>query len=225
MDHESIELVLTNRSFLLGMVARGFSEEPDQAFVDMLESEHAREEVALLQVDGKDSLGPLFEQVLEAIPSEDAASDLAHEYVRLFVGPGTLKASPWETSYETGKRVLFQPNVLELRDVYRSAGFVPMRLRQVSDDFIGIECDFVAKLAEKTRKAFLEGDGSSVRVTLSQAYRFLGEHLLVWIGDFASSLDENDGPDNFYSRFTHFAVAVYSRDEAVIEELLDGTSD
>ncbi len=220
MDRGSIELVLTNRSFLLGMVARGFAEEPDQAFVDLLASAHAHDEVTLLQVSGQDSLESLFSGIARAAGAPDAAADLAHEYVRLFVGPGTLKASLWETPYLTGKRVLFQPNVLDLREAYRQAGFMPMRYHKVSDDFIGIECDFVAKLAEKARTAFLRSDDGEVRQALSQTHAFLNDHLLVWVDDFVRALGENYGENNFYSVFARFSAAALRRDEAIVAELL-----
>ena len=113
MDREVEELVLANRQFVWGLIARGFAEEPDRAFADIIEGEHAREEVSLVEDDRSDEIASLFtaavgrlaESRQGATAAGEGADELAQareDYTRIFVGPNTLLASPWETMHTTG---------------------------------------------------------------------------------------------------------------------------
>lgn len=231
MNAETVELVLASRQFVWGLIARGFAEEPDRAFAEIIASEHAFEEIALVEDEWSTDMAALFNAAvarLGASPKETAesleaeADELARareDYTRIFVGPNTLLASPWETMHTTGKRVLFHRDVLSVRDAYRQAGFLPERYRHVADDSIGLECDFMAKLAADALTAFQEGEAERCQDRLLQSLTFLTDHLLRWIDSLADAM-ETHYPDIFYAAFARFVVVWCYRDEALLNRLL-----
>lgn len=221
MDAGTMELILANRAFLLGAIARGYAEEPDNAFAGILVGEHAREEAGLMGGEGTEAIVAAHAALATRLAETGAVDEAAQEYVRVFVGPETLKADPWESVHLTGKRVLFQPNVLDVRDAYREAGFLPAKYRQVSDDFIGLECDFMAKLAQRALAAFQQSDEGACRTDLERSKAFLEGHILTWAGSFTQRVEEYY-PGGFYAEFARFAELVFMRDAAVLDELIRG---
>ena len=224
MDADAKELVLANRQFVWGLIARGFAEEPDRAFADIVVGEHAREEVALVEDEATADLVAAFEAAAGLIATaggRDAAIATAREdYTRIFVGPNTLAASPWETMHTTGKRVLFHRDILPVRDAYRQAGFLPERYRQVADDSIGLECDFMAKLAADALSASQAGATTRCQDRLLQSLTFLTDHLLRWIDSLAEAMEAHY-PDTFYATLARFTARWCRRDAALLDELME----
>ena len=218
MDRETTDLVLANRSFLYALLARAYAEEPDAAFAEAFASEHACEEMALVESAQTLDIVALHAQLAAGLSRPGSVQDAAREYVRLFVGPGTLKADPWETVLLTGRRSLFQPGVLDVRDAYREAGFQPVRVREVPDDFIGLELDFLAKLAQRA----LERHGAEDQTwfeDLRRSRAFLDDHLLKWVDSLANAIQAGYG-ECFYSGLTRLASLVAKRDLMLVREVL-----
>lgn len=220
MNEETMDLLLTNRSFLYALVARAYAEEIDGDFTQIFTSSHAREEVCLVETDSSASIVSLYDELVQKLTCDDAIKKIAAEYVRVFVGPGTLRAEPWETVQLTGKRALFQSGVLEVRDAYRAAGFQPVRVREVPDDFIGMELDFMAKMSARAHEEFACGN-AQWQETLRQSNEFLQNHLLRWIDKLSSAIKREYG-DVFYAAFTEFTELITMRDAQVVAQLLKG---
>lgn len=222
MDEATRELVLANRQFVWGLIARGYAEEPDEAFAAILTGELAREEVGLVDDEEGEALLAVFDELAACFAGEgDRLAAARDQYTRVFVGPGTLLASPWETMHTTGKRMLFHRDVLGVREAYRQAGFLPVRYRAVSDDAIGLECDFMAKLADGAARAHGEGDGALCQERLLQSLTFLTDHLGRWIDSLAESIAEHYGPDNAYAALTRFTALWCRRDRRLLDALLE----
>lgn len=218
MNADDIELVLANRAFLFSLIARGFAEEPDAEFLSILADEHTRQEMELVDAAETAAILERFEEVRGVAAKPGAGEALAHEYVRVFVGPGRLKAAPWETVFRSGNPMLFQAGVLEVRDAYRQAGFLPVRYQHVPDDFIGIEFDFLNKMAQRALEANRAGDKQLVECTLQQSAAFEREHICSWVEGFAQEVDREYKP-GFYGPFAHLAASITQRDLEVIETL------
>lgn len=215
MDHETTLLVLSNRNFLYNLIARGFAGEPDETFIAILKQEHTRQELLLVSHEDTPQVLEAYEAALDAVPADDALAHLQHEYVRTFVGPGTLKAYPWETVHLSDTHALFQPELIPIRESYRAAGFLPARYPHVQDDFIGLEFDFLAKLSQSALQACESGDTAAMDERLGQARTFLDEHLLRWIDSLANAIEREYG-DSFYARFAKLAALVAKRDRAIL---------
>ncbi|MEC4175391.1 molecular chaperone TorD family protein [Adlercreutzia sp. R7] len=225
MDADTKELVLANRQFVWGLIARGFAEEPDRAFADIVAGEHAREEVGLVEDGATADLVAAFQAAAAflAVPAAErdgAVAAAREDYTRIFVGPNTLAASPWETMHTTGKRMLFHRDILSVRDAYRQAGFLPERYRQVADDSIGLECDFMAKLAADALAAFQEDESQRCQDRLLQSLTFLTDHLLRWIDSLAEAMETHYGA-TFYTALARFTALWCHRDAALVNALLE----
>ncbi|WP_305296931.1 TorD/DmsD family molecular chaperone [Parvibacter caecicola] len=222
---ETRQLLLENRQFMYAFFARAFAEEPDGDFFATVLGSHLAQEVALVEDEYSAALAEGLEEARRLLrdgggwaPGASLAS-LGEEYVRVFVGPGSLPARPWETMHRTGKNTLFQPGVLEVRAAYRRSGFLPQRYPHVSDDFIGLEFDFMARLAALAFDAASEGDATEERAREEASLDFLQHHLLKWMSGFADGMQEHYG-DCFYGAIASMAAAYLQRDRAVLEELL-----
>ncbi len=218
MTDETATIVLSNRSFLWNLVARGFAEEPDQAFLEVLCSEHAQQEAHLVEDDLTDELAGILKRMVQLCRGGEEAK-LREEYVRLFVGPNELNPQPWESVFRGKGKALFTCGVLQVRDAYREAGFLPAGYPRVADDFIGIECDFIAKLADSARDCALNGEDSKVREHLRQSQAFEREHLGVWAGSFAEAMRSVHG-ECLYSLLAELANCLVRRDKALLQALL-----
>ena len=82
---------------------------------------------------------------------------------------------------------------------------------------LGIELDFMAKLAAKALDEWKAGD-DAWRDSLAQAQAFLEGHLLRWARSLAEAIEREYGAC-FYSRFARMAALIAKRDAAVLADL------
>jgi len=218
MDSETTLIALINRQFLYELLARAYAVEPDEQFLGILREPHTREEVGLVSHELTDSILGEF-STAAAAANDGSIASLRHDYVNIFVGPGTLKADPWESVHLSHTRALFQQELLPIRDAYRAAGFLPARYPHVQDDYIGLELDFLAKLAGAARAEWEAGNAAAAQERLSQSKAFLEEHLLLWIDSLAQAIEREYG-DGFYTRFTKLSGLIAKRDADILEALL-----
>ena len=225
MDRGTTTLVLANRSFLYSLLARGFAGEADRGFLELLGQAHTREELELIDHELNREIVSAYESVraIAEGDTEEALVRIRRDYVEIFVGPGTLKARPWETIHLNEAKALFQPELLPIRDAYRQAGFLPARYPHVQDDFIGLELDFMAKLAQAALDAWQAGDEACANERLEQSRRFLNEHLLRWIDSLADAIAREYG-DGFFACFARLAALVPRRDYGVLNAGSEGCS-
>ena len=222
---EAAGVLLANRLFLYRYLWRAFAAEPDDAFLAVAKSNHPDDACALVSSDAT-----LIQQdIAEAVRSGIAAgpeglSSLRAQYTRLFVGPASLPAPPWESVYACGDNLLFQASTLDVRADYRSAGFVAAGSPHEADDHLATELDFMATLAEQSCQACEAGDGDAVRAGLESQRSFLEHHLGVWVKRFAERLEAHAGEEvaGFYGAFTRLCVEVCRYDAEVLPELIDG---
>lgn len=221
ISDKNISLYMANRQFVYALLAHVYAEEPDETLKVIMCDDHSLEELMLVQDEYSLEIASAYELCLHALKlSPNSLSDLNQEYTRIFVGPETLKASPWELMHTTGKRVLFQPGVLEIRHSYREAGFLPQRYPDVSDDFIGLEYDFMAKLAARANKAYFDGCMAETYRALKQSNSFLKDHILLWVDSLAEAIALNYG-NGFYAAMTRIAYLYSKRDFRIVDELLE----
>ena len=117
----------------------------------------------------------------------DCLGALLRDYTGLFVGPHALAAPPWELVYKTGERLLFQPGIVVLKELYASEGCEPVDQDSVSYDHIAIELDFMRFLSEKSLDA-ADSDSLELVRLLSVQKAFISEHLISWLPDYCSDL-------------------------------------
>lgn len=142
------------------------------------------EEADFKEIGSKDNL-----DLLTLISKEELASylrndrdDLGEERFRMFSSFGRIPVSPWRSSYVNPEAIIFDENMLEVRDFYRSWGLRHHREKIEPDDHIGSLLEFMGVLIEKSFDEDLLN--KSLR---DQAY-FLRYYILDWFEGFMEVL-------------------------------------
>ena len=184
---EAVELLLSNRLFLYSLMHKLFGREPDEELLNILTDEHTGEAFGLLSEEEKDImdrtavfLGEIREEKQNMAFLEEAKD----EYTRLFIGPMSLVAPPWESVYGQKDAMLFQESTLEVRNTYRQYGLIPEGYPHVADDSLALELHFMALLAQRGLDAFYAGKNDDLTADLTGSSDFLKKHLLVWVPKF-----------------------------------------
>lgn len=160
-----------------------FGGEPSQEMLASADGELIGEAAAIMGLE--DACG--VTAALDAVAGDvEGARAL---YVRLFVGPGELRAKPWESTYLTKSKALFSRETLEVRNAYRAQGFLPAQYPRVADDHIALECGFLAVLSGRAVEALGAEDDEAYAAAAAAVEAFLDEHLLRWVDDYASDLE------------------------------------
>ena len=184
---EAAELLLCNRLFLYSLLHKLFGREPDEELLNILTEEHTGEAFALLSEEEKDIMDRteiFLKEVREEKQNPAFLEEAKDEYTRLFIGPASLVAPPWESVYGQKDAMLFQESTLEVRNTYRQFGLLPEGYPRVADDSLALELHFMALLAQRSLDAFYAGKNEELAADLNGSADFLKKHLLVWVPKF-----------------------------------------
>ena len=184
---EAIELVLSNRLFLYSLMHKLFGREPDAEMLNILTDKHTGEAFALLSEEEKDIMdrtASFLDEIREEKENPAFLEEAKDEYMRLFIGPVSLVAPPWESVYGQKDAMLFQESTLEVRNTYRRFGLIPEGYPHVADDSLALELHFMALLAQRSLDAFYARKNEDLAADLSGSADFLKKHLLVWVPKF-----------------------------------------
>lgn len=154
----------------------------------------------------------------------EALDKIDSGFTRLFVGPDTPEATPWESYFLGGERTLFGKITLEVRHAYRQQRLLPAGYPNAADDHIAIELDFLARLAERAEASYVDGESSATVESLAASKKFLQEHTTKWVHLLASKIRESKYSD-FYSEAVAVLVAFLDIELEAIDELCDALSE
>lgn len=101
--------------------------------------------------------------------------ELAADYASIYLNH-SLRASPCESVWRDEEKLLCQGPMFEIREWYQRYGLQAADWRVFPDDHLMLQLQFVAHLLSLDNK----------QDTLRDVARFLDEHLLRWISDFAA---------------------------------------
>ncbi len=137
----------------------------------------------------------------------DPVTDVSVEFTRLFVGPPSPGAAPWETMYRgEGTRVGFGAATFEMRELMRGSGLQVSGDSNQYEDHMGIELLYLSVLCRKV------ADGEEIG--FGQISDFIEAHPGAWIEKLSAQVAQS-APDGYYVRF----LALCS---ALLAALLDG---
>ena len=220
---DGISILLANRSYLYRLLQRIFADEPNFELMDIVTKEHTQEALGLMleqEPEFESYLGFLakLREAMEKDP-EDMLEKLKSEYTYLLIGPNKLPAPPWESVYVTKERLIFQESTLKVRQAYLEYKFLPNNYPHEADDHLALELDFMAHLAGLAGGKFEEGKVEEAKKILLDQKKFLEEHLLVWIGDFAEQIQESK-THHFYPQMAKLTAQILKIDLAALEEII-----
>jgi TorA maturation chaperone TorD len=111
---------------------------------------------------------------LSGPPSAAQLDELAADYAAIYLNH-TVRASPYESVWIDEDGLAMQEPMFQIRAWYQRFGVEVADWRQRSDDHLVHQLEFVAHLLAQTHET----------EAVAEAARFLDEHLLRWVGDFA----------------------------------------
>ena len=111
-------------------------------------------------------------------PAQLAA--LTWDFNRLFVGPGEMLATPWESVYRSKTKLTFQEPTLQVRALYERFGVQAPAVHREPDDHLGLELAFVATLSDLAARAAAGNDTTRLARCFEAERDFLQDHLLAW---------------------------------------------
>ncbi len=137
----------------------------------------------------------------------DMATEVSYEYTKLFVGPPSPAAAPWETYYpvmvegeETPEPTCgFGEPTFRMRALLREAGLELANENHQFEDHIGIELLYLSMLIARGA----EGEESA----LGQAASFIVAHPARWIDRLASKV-ESVFPQGYFIGLLRLAKAL-----------------
>lgn len=138
-------------------------------------------------------------RVIGCVPEHDRpslADDLAADYAGIYL-THSLRASPCESVWRDDEKLMMQGPAFAVRERYRAHGLVAADWRRTADDHVTNELAFLSYLLSR-------GEGLEAR-------RFIEEHLLQWLPDFAERVAARAS--------TRFYAALASLTLHVIENL------
>lgn len=172
------------------------------------------------------------QQAESGIAREKLVERVSVEYTRLFVGPPSPAAPPWETmNRREGATVGFGEPTFQMRALLREAGLELSNENRQYEDHLGIELLYASELCRRAAQADAgscdaresEGgaggagatggagtpagscdEGAEAPSALSQ---FLDDHPRGWIDAFARRV-EDAAPDGYFVRLVALARAV-----------------
>ena len=213
---KELEAILSNRVFLYTLFGRLMGEEPTEALLELLRDVQTADELAFFG----DTPSHYAELLALAADETTTLDMLLSEYAYFFSGPGSLPSPPWESVHISGRRQIFQESTLDVRNFYRSQGFLPAAYPHVADDHIAIELNFMAALSARSLARLHEKDPTSLEYTLKKQAEFLDTHLLTWIDSFVAGLEHQSRTGPFYILAARSVACFIGKDKELLEELL-----
>ena len=140
--------------------------------------------------------------VQRAEAGEDEPQRAAVEYTKLFVGPPSPAAAPWETMYR-GENVTvgFGQATFEMRELLREAGLEVRNVNNQYEDHLGIELLYLSSLCARA-----DADAADAPALESVA-DFIEKHPLSWVDAFRARIAEA-APDGYFVSLAGLARAL-----------------
>ena len=220
---EAAELLLSNRLFLYCLLHKLFGREPDAELLNILAEKHTGEAFGLLSGEDGDVLdctATFLGEIREDTKNPAFLEEVKAEYTRLFIGPESLMAPPWESVYGQKDAMLFQESTLEVRNTYRRFGLLPEGYPRVADDSLALELHFMTLLARHGLGAFYAGDAEALRSDLDGSGEFLEKHLLIWVPKFLECM-KGTKSRVLYPQMCLVLDAFLQKDAETVQELRD----
>jgi TorA maturation chaperone TorD len=203
------------RASVYGLLADIFREAPSEAFLSKLRAPEFSGALHALDIS--------LDEVFGDVPQEQLAEDLAIEYTRLFLGPGS-HISPNESMHVASR--FGEPNSLWGAATVAVKKFMEGAGLKIADSFpdmpdhITAEFEFMQRLLLKEIEAWNNDDKELSTNILNVEKRFYDEHLSQWVSNFCDKVIDAS-TKSFYGRFSEIAKAFMDLEKGTMQELTE----
>jgi len=116
---------------------------------------------------------------------------MRYEFNRLFVGPATPVAPPYESVYLSPDHLVMGEQTLAVRKMYRQENLQAVGQRHEPDDFISTELEFAAYLLSRIIEAQVAKNNAKIKLYKTLYHEFWQQHLGLWLGTFAHTVSQS----------------------------------
>lgn len=208
-----LDVIAGDLSLLAGIQDRELSEADLKALVEIgfpgclslsPDNKPGREAQALL--------AEIMSRIAELGTDPALVDELAADYADIYLNH-SIQASPMESVWFDEDGLVMQEPMFQVREWYRRYGLAAENWRIRPDDHLVLQLQFLAHLARKAPASREAGRH------LSEMARFMDEHLLRWIGRFASRVVARCGTP-FYAGIAQLTAAYLEQLRNLLVELL-----
>ncbi|WP_160721104.1 TorD/DmsD family molecular chaperone [Bacillus sp. USDA818B3_A] len=107
------------------------------------------------------------------------------EYRRLFIGPGTLIAPPWESYYRSEEGLLFEEWTFQIRELFHQYGLQNIHENNEPDDSLFLELEFMIFLIHLSLQT---EETKEIKDLISSQIHLLKDHMTIWIPEFCQRI-------------------------------------
>ena len=209
----------TARANVYGLLADVFREEPSEALLSKLGEPEFSGALQALNIS--------FDEMFENTSQTQLVEDLAVEFTRLFIGPGS-HISPNESMHTKAR--FGEPNAFWGVQTVAVKKFMEAAGIKLDDTFSGMpdhfsaEFEFMQRLLLKEAEAWGNEDHELGTNALKIEKRFYDEHLSQWVANFCDRVIEaTENP--FYKQFSEVAKGFIEFENETMKDLLDEVED
>lgn len=207
------------RANVYGLLADVFREEPSESFLSRLQEPAFSGALKVLNL----SLWAMIEKT----PQVQLVEDLALEYTRLFIGPGS-HISPNESMHVDERfgepNAFWGAQTVAVKKFMQGAGVAIDESFPGLPDHITAEFEFMQQLLIKEAEAWEDSDKELATNILKIQKRFYDEHLSHWVAQFCDKVI--DATDNVYfKQFSEVTKELMDLEKETLRGLIDAAEE
>ncbi len=205
----------TARANVYGLLADVFREEPSDSLLSNLRDPEFSGALHALSL----SLDEVFDNTSQA----QLVEDLALEFTRLFIGPGSHISANESMHVEARfgeSNAFWGPQTVEVKKFMEAAGLYVDDEFSGMPDHISAEFEFMQRLLLEEAEAWTNDEHELAANLLKIEKRFFDEHLSQWVSNFCDKvIDATSHP--FYRQFTEVTKGFIEFESEALQDLSD----
>lgn len=153
----------------------------------------------------------LAQRAMAALPTPDqnTLDALAVDFANIYL-LYSYRAAPCESVWFDDERLVRQQPMFQVRSAYRRHGLVSADRQNLADDHLSLQLEFIGHLLRQT----------DAPDSLNEAARFMDEHLLRWVADFAGPIIAH-GATPFYGSLAALTASFADELRDCLANILD----
>lgn len=206
--------VLSQRENFYRFLARIYQVEVDEALLEGLKKMQFPEATGDEDLDR----GYAMMRGYLANPGDNAIEDLAVDYARIFLAAGIYEgnaAVPFESVYTSRDHLIMQDAWEDIVKRFGAKGVGP-REKDLPEDQLGLELEFVARMIGEAKAALEKGDEAGFKKSLAEQLDFVTNHLANWVPALCDDVQRCPGKD-FYKGAAFLTRGFVKIDKALLE--------
>jgi putative dimethyl sulfoxide reductase chaperone len=212
-ENDMIEMA-SARANVYGLLADVFREEPSETLLSKLNEPEISTALRALDLS--------LEEIFEGVSRNQLVEDLALEFTRLFIGPGSHISANESMHVESRfgePNAYWGPQTVEVKKFMAAAGLEVADTFGGMPDHISAEFEFMQRLLQKEGDEWTNAKHERALNVLYIEKQFYDEHLSQWISNFCDNILEAS-PHPFYVQFAEVTKGFVEFEKGTLSGLI-----